>query len=120
MENTNQAIKTKKISSVSALIFIGSILIQILGISLWPLTRGFTELWPTLASIAAQLIGNFMLCRLIYKGVPLSVLLPLASAAIPLTASAVGIIFYGESASILKVILLISACMLIALAGRMK
>lgn len=120
MENTNQINQSEKISLTSALIFVGSILIQIIGISLWPLTNGFTVVLPVIAAIAAQLIGNFMLCRLLYKGVTLSFLIPLSSAAVPLVVSAIGVLYYGETVSTLKIILLISACSLIALAGRMK
>jgi multidrug transporter EmrE-like cation transporter len=120
METTTQPIQPEKIALSSVLIFAGSILIQIAGISLWPLTNGFTIIWPTLAAIAAQLIGNFMFCRLLYKGVSLSFLIPLGSAAIPLVVSAIGFTLYGESVSILKVILLVGACSLIGFAGRMK
>lgn len=120
MTNIDNAIKQGKISLSSALIFIGSILFQIAGISLWPLTNGFTEFLPTLGAIAGQLIGNFMFCRLLYKGVSLSLLVPLGSAAIPLVVSTIGILVYGESVSVLKIVLLISACSLIAFAGKMK
>lgn len=120
MTNTDNVIKKEKISLPSVLIFTGSILIQILGVSLWPLTNGFTELLPTLACVLAQLTGNFMFCRLLYKGVPLSFLIPLGSAIMPLVVSTIGVLVYGESVSVLKIVLLVIACSLIALSGRMK
>lgn len=120
MTNTDNVIKKEKISLPSVLIFTGSILIQILGVSLWPLTNGFTELLPTLACVLAQLTGNFMFCRLLYKGVPLSFLIPLGSAIMPLVVSTIGVLVYGESVSVLKIVLLVIACSLIALSGRMR
>lgn len=59
-------------------------------------------------------------CRMLYKGVALSFLIPLGSAVIPLVVSMLGIFVYEESISALKITLLIVACALIGIAGKMK
>ena len=96
------------------------IVLQIVGMSLFPLTAGYTKFWPTLASILALLLGSSLFCRMLYKGVALSFLIPLGSAVIPLVVSMLGIFVYEESISALKITLLIVACALIGIAGKMK
>lgn len=57
---------------------------------------------------------------MLYKGVALSFLIPLGSAVMPLVVSMLGIFVYGESVSVLKIMLLVVACALIGIAGKMK
>lgn len=85
-----------------------------------PLTTGYTKFWPTLASILTLLLGSLLFCRMLYKGVALSFLIPLGSAVMPLVVSMLGIFVYGESVSVLKIMLLVVACALIGIAGKMK
>ena len=109
----------KTASPTTVLLFSGAIVLQIVGMSLFPLTAGYTKFWPTLASILALLLGSSLFCRMLYKGVALSFLIPLGSV-IPLVVSMLGIFVYEESISALKITLLIVACALIGIAGKMK
>lgn len=109
----------KTASPTTVLLFSGAIVLQIVGMFLFPLTTGYTKFWPTLASILTLLLGSLLFCRMLYKGVALSFLIPLGSAVIPLVVS-MRIFVYGESVSALKITLLVVACALIGIAGKMK
>ncbi len=64
--------------------------------------------------------GLGIMARLINSGINLNALLPSMAAVVPLYAIAVGIIFYGESASALKISLLIMSCLTIGFASIMS
>ena len=86
-----------------------------------PLTRGLTEVVPTIGFGIAFATGlGIIMARLINSGINLSALLPFMAAVVPLCAIAVGIIFYGESASALKLSLLIMSCLTIGFASSMS
>jgi multidrug transporter EmrE-like cation transporter len=104
-------------SLIVALMFFGSIAAQIFGISMLPLTKGLTVPLPTLAAACGFLIGVGLLARLSHSGVNLSTLIPLMSTVIPLASIALGILIYGESVSITKLMMLVSACALIGFAS---
>lgn len=53
----------KTASPTTVLLFSGAIVLQIVGMSLFPLTAGYTKFWPTLASILALLLGSSLFCR---------------------------------------------------------
>lgn len=108
------------ISLTSALMFLAAVGLNIIGVSIWPTTQGFTEFWPSVACSVTQILANVMLGRLLFRGVHLSILLPLASAVIPLAAVVVGVVLYGEPISIVKVALLAGACGMVYAAGRSK
>jgi hypothetical protein len=57
------------------------------------------------------------MARLLNSGINLGILLPFMAAVVPLCAIAVGILFYGESASFIKLFLLVSACLVIGFAS---
>ena len=97
-----------------------SVICQIIGASLMPLTRGLTEVVPTIGFGIAFAAGLGIMARLINSGINLSALLPFMAAVVPLCAIAVGIIFYGESASALKISLLIMSCLTIGFASGMS
>lgn len=90
---------------------------QVIGLSLMPLTKGATAVLPSLACGTAFLIGLFIMARLTASGVNLSVLLPFMAAVVPLCVIAIGILGYGETASVLKLSLLVSACLVIGFAS---
>lgn len=96
---------------------LASVGFQVLGLSLLPLTKGFTNPVATLVSAARFVIGLGLLARLTHDGVDLGLLVPLTSTLIPLCAIAVGVLFYGEAASLAKLGLLLAACALIGLAS---
>jgi len=101
------------------LIFVASVVFQLFGLVMLPLTKGFTEPMPTIGAAVGFLLGIGLLARLTNSGVNLSVLIPLLAAIVPLATIAFGILVYGEAASVLKIILLVSACILIGFASSM-
>jgi small multidrug resistance pump len=88
------------------------------GLVLLPLTRGFTAPLATVGSSAAFVIGLGLLARMSRDGVDVGVIVPLTSTLIPLCVIAAGVVLYGESASPMKIGLLVVACGLIGLASR--
>ncbi|MGC4253047.1 MAG: hypothetical protein QM605_16675 [Sphingobium sp.] len=88
--------------------------LQIVGLSLLPLTRGVTQPLPSLGVAVCYLIGLSIMARLIHAGVNLGLLIPLLSVIIPLCTVAVGIVIYGEPSSIAKISALVVACFLVA------
>ena len=97
-----------------------SVVCQVIGASLMPLTKGLTEIIPTLGFAIAFAIGLSIMARLINNGINLSALLPFMAAVVPLCAIAVGVFVYGESASALKISLLIFSCLTIGFASSMS
>ena len=99
--------------------FVASIVFQLFGLILLPLTKGFTEPMPTVGAALGFEVGIGLLARLIHSGINLSVLIPLLAATVPLATIAFGVLVYGESASLLKITMLVSACILIGFASAM-
>ena len=97
-----------------------SVFCQVIGASLMPMTKGLTEIIPTLGFAIAFAIGLSIMARLINSGINLSALLPFMAAVVPLCAIAVGVLVYGESASTLKITLLIFSCLTIGFASSMS
>jgi len=100
----------------TVLIFFASVIFQLFGLVMLPLTKGFTAPVPTLGAAVGFLLGIGLLARLTNSGVNLSVLIPLLAAVVPLATIAFGVLVYGEVASPLKIVLLVSACILIGFA----
>jgi multidrug transporter EmrE-like cation transporter len=98
-------------------LFAGSVLFQLLGVALLPLTKGVTESLPSIAVAVSFLIGIGLMARLSAIGVNLSSLVPLISTVIPLCSVLIGLFVYGETASWARVTTLIVACALIGVAS---
>ena len=94
-----------------------SVVFQVIGLSLMPLTKGLTELVPSIGCGIAFLAGLGLMARLLNSGINLGILPPFMAAIVPLCAIAVGIMFYGESASLTKLSLLVSACLVVGFAS---
>ncbi len=94
-----------------------SILGQFIGLAFLPASRGFTAPWPTAGCIAAFVFSVAMSARIIRAGVELSVLTPIGTVAIQLCAVGVGVLMYGESASPVKLLMLLAAGALIVLSS---
>ena len=97
-----------------------SVVCQVIGASLMPMTKGLTEIIPTLGFAIPFAIGLGIMARLINSGINLSALLPFMAAVVPLCAIAVGVLVYGESASALKISLLVFSCLTIGFASSMS
>lgn len=105
-------------------VYTGSLLIALIGsqvfaIYLMPLTRGATAWLPTAGVMLCFAVFTVLFGRLLVGGFQLSLIVPLISAAVPLGGILVGILAYGETASLAKVGALIVACVLIGVAALM-
>ena len=105
---------------VNIVLFMFLIATQILAISLLPRTAGFTNLYWTVACLGVYALSLWNLSYIIHTSMPLSVMVPILSAVLPLATIAVGLIFYKEPASVLRVVLLCMACGLIGVASSVK
>jgi multidrug transporter EmrE-like cation transporter len=101
-------------------LFVVLISTQILSLSLLPRTAGFTNVTWTLACLAIYISSTWCLAYIIHAGIPLSVMIPLLAAVVPLATIAVGVIFYHEAASVLRITLLCSACAIIGIASGVR
>ncbi|HVB37964.1 MAG TPA: SMR family transporter, partial [Vicinamibacterales bacterium] len=90
---------------------------QWVAVALLPRTEGFTRLIPTIGCAACFVFSAWAIARLTHGGADVSVVIPLIAAIIPLGAVAIGILLYREPASLLRVVLLLSACGLIGAAS---
>ena len=98
--------------------FLVSIVFQVGAILLLPSTRGFTNPLSSLLCVASFGVALWMLARIINAGVDLGLLIPISAAFVPLATMVAGIVIFGEPGSPLRVLLLLSACVLVGIAGR--
>lgn len=108
----------RDISVQTFALFVGATVFQLFGVLLLPASKGMTQLLPTLGVALGYAAGVICMSRLIVSGVDLSILIPLITVTIMLSAVAVGIIFYGDSASPLKIGMLLVAALLIGASSR--
>jgi multidrug transporter EmrE-like cation transporter len=99
------------------LMFFASVGFQILAVGLLPRTRGFTALLPTVLCSALFVCGIWMIARMYQSGAKLGIMSPLLAAVIPLGVIVMSVFAYHESASPLRVTLLVLACGLIGAAA---
>lgn len=108
------------LSPIVIMTFVASIIFQIIGLSLLPRSAGFTQPWPTVGVILAFIAGIWLMARLSASGVPISLLLPLSAAVVPLVIVFIGVLLYGEPATARQVALLVAACLLIGVASAIR
>jgi len=99
------------------LMFLGSAVLQLIGLISLPMTKGFTEPGATLVCILAFVSGLYLMASLIHRGADLEILVPFLSSVIPLCALMVGVFYYGQSISFAKLGSLVLACMLVGVAA---
>jgi multidrug transporter EmrE-like cation transporter len=97
--------------------FAASVGFQLLAMTLLPRTRGFTVLLPTLGCAVFFVAGIWLIARMYASGAKLGIMSPLLAAVIPLGVIAIGVLLYNESASPLRITLLLAACGLIGAAA---
>lgn len=102
------------------LLFVFVILSQIAAVSMLPKTEGFRNVGWVLAALGTTAVSMFAMATIIRDGMPMSILIPLMAALMPLTLIAVGVVVYGEFASLLKIALLSSACLAVGIASALK
>ena len=100
-------------------LFATAVAFQLVAIGMLPRTSGFTDPLRTGLCAAAFVASAGLLSRVVASGVSLGVLVPLMSASTPLASIGVGVLIYGETASLPRVALLSGACALIGLAARL-
>jgi len=105
------------LTAAQVLAFLYATATQILGVSLLVKTRGFTHVGYTAGTIVVLISSFFALAWLLANGAKLNILLPVLAATVPLGSIMVGVFFFGEPASWLKIGLLVGACVLIGLAA---
>lgn len=108
----------ESIPGSTILLFFGATIFQLLGASLIPATNGMTRPLPMCAVALCYAVGVTLMARLINSGVGLSMVIPLITLAITIGAIAVGVTFYGESASAIKLLMLGLATIFISIASR--
>jgi multidrug transporter EmrE-like cation transporter len=100
-------------------LFCATLVGQLCAIALLPRTRGFVAPLPTMACVAAFVFSIWMISRLAHEGTSLGILIPLLNAIIPLGTVAIGVLGFGESASLSRIAMLLVACVLIGVASRL-
>jgi multidrug transporter EmrE-like cation transporter len=104
-------------SAINMAFFAVAVFAQVIAVGLLPRTQGFTQpVWTVLCCVLF-VIGVGALARLSYRGIELGILVPIMSVFIPLATILIGIIFYGESTSPVKLSLLGVSCVLIGIAA---
>ena len=103
----------------SAALVAASVAAQIFAIGLLPRTLGFSQPLPTIGCIAAFILSFWIVATLLQSGANLGVLVPFMSALVPLGSVVVAIAVYGETSSLPKVLLLVTACGLVGIASRL-
>ncbi|MBS0579835.1 MAG: hypothetical protein JSR36_11320 [Proteobacteria bacterium] len=98
-------------------LFFVSVGFQLAAMFMLPRTRGFTAPLPTLACALLFVCGIGAVARMYTSGAKLGIMSPLLAAVIPLGVIAIGVIAYNESASPLRIALLLGACGLIGAAA---
>ncbi len=97
-----------------------SIVTQVTGAMLIPYTKGLTAPLPTIGMFLGFGVGIGLLARLIDSGINLSVALPVVATFMPFSAILFGVLVLGESASPLKILLLVGACVTVLVASYMR
>ncbi|MGE4431554.1 MAG: SMR family transporter [Sphingobium sp.] len=100
----------------AVLLFLSLIATQIAAVSMLPRTDGFTSLRWTVACLGTYALSFWIMSTILREGQPLGLLVPLMSAVIPIATIIIGALLYNEPASMLRIGLLVLACMLVALA----
>lgn len=103
-----------------ALLFGGSVVAQLIGISLLPKTQGFSRPIPTVFCTLIFLVGFTMIAKLTYNGMSLGVMMPGMAAVVPLGTVVIGVLAYRENASIPRIGFLVGACILVGLANQLR
>lgn len=111
---------TMELSFTSVALFLFLLFSQILALALLPRTAGFTDPFWTVVCLGIFAVSYWSLAYMIHLGMPLSLIIPILAALVPLASIAVGVLFYKEAASLLKIGLLFAACGMIGVASSVK
>jgi|ERR1700733_4199581 multidrug transporter EmrE-like cation transporter len=98
------------ISLTTSGLFAAAVLAQVLSVAVLPRTLGFTNLGYTLVCVIAFDVSLWICARIFVSGVRLGAFIPAMSALVPLASILLGVIVYHETASKLRIGLLLIAC----------
>jgi multidrug transporter EmrE-like cation transporter len=104
----------------TVLLFALIIVTQILGGIFLPRTDAFRNVGWTALCLGTYILSFWVMALVISRGMPLSLLLPLLAAIVPLAMVGVGVWIYGEPASMAKIGWLLAACGAIGVASSIK
>lgn len=107
----------QSLNPVAIAAFVASALLQVLAFAILPQTDGFSRPLPTAVVLVSISVAIGLLAWLLRTGANLSLLMPLLSATVPLALIAVGVYFYGESASLPKIAMLVTAAGMVGFAS---
>jgi multidrug transporter EmrE-like cation transporter len=105
------------LSARTILMFLFVVATQIIGSSLLARTDGLRPSAVTALCLGIYVASFWVLAVMIKEGAPLSTLMPLLAATVPLAVVAVGVFFYGEAASWPRIGLLVTACLMVGAAS---
>lgn len=108
------------VSLQTILLFVAIIVTQIMGGTMLPKTDAFRDIPWTTACLGTYILSFWMMALAISRGVPLSMMLPIMAALVPLAMVGIGVWLYGEPASFAKIAWLIGACGAIGIASAVK
>ncbi|MGV3770946.1 MAG: SMR family transporter [Sphingobium phenoxybenzoativorans] len=100
------------------LLFLGATVLQMIGTTLLPASRGLTVPVPSVIMFLCFGIGFAILARLIASGMSLSMLIPLNTLVLTIGSVAVSILLYKENVPPTKLALLAGSGVMLALASR--
>jgi len=100
--------------------FFASLITQAAALNLLAYTKGLTATLPTIGMFLFFGVGLGLMSRIVHTGVNVSTIVPLMATIIPLSTIVYGAAFLGESASPLKLALLVSACGLVLVSGYVR
>ncbi len=108
------------ISGKTILLFAAIIATQIIGGIFLPRTNAFRHVGWTVLCVGTYIISFWCMSVSISRGLPLSMLMPILAATVPLALVIVGVVIYREPASLQKIAVLGAACIAIGFASTMK
>ena len=91
---------------------------QIIGISLLAPSQGFTQPWYSIGVVGSFAVALFAIARILQSGVDLGLILPAAAVVVPLAAIPIGIFFHGETPSVMRIGILVFACILVGVSSK--
>jgi quaternary ammonium compound-resistance protein SugE len=112
-----RSVQLPALSPILILTFGASVALQVFALALLPATGGFTKPLPTAVLLVSFAFGIGLLSRLTAAGAPLSLLIPIQAALLPLSLVLIGVFVHHEAASPLRVGLLLIACAIVGVAS---
>ncbi len=98
----------------------GSIATQVVGVMVIPHTKGLTAPSTTIGMFLYFMVGVGLTARLVHTGINVSTVLPLVASVVPLASIVIGATLFEESASSLKIALVVGGCVIVLAASYLE